>query len=145
MKSKDLHVGERRPTVTRERWRAWWPATVVALGIFVASSIPGRHMPPSRIPHLDKIQHGLGYALLGATCARGLALSGVGGPVKVAMGGAALAALYGASDEVHQHFVPGRSPDLLDLGADALGALMGVGLRAFVMRARQRLPPKRGS
>jgi VanZ family protein len=33
-----------------------------------------------------------------------------------------LIALYGASDEVHQFFVPGRQADVLDLLADTMGA-----------------------
>lgn len=36
-----------------------------------------------------------------------------------------LASLYGLSDEIHQSFVPGRSADVYDYLADALGALMG--------------------
>lgn len=35
-----------------------------------------------------------------------------------------IAALYGASDELHQHFVPGRSPQLGDVMIDGLGALL---------------------
>jgi VanZ family protein len=114
----------------------------IAVGIFAASSIPGRHMPPSRIPHLDKIQHGIAYLLLGAACARGLALSGVVRPAIVALAGAGMALGYGASDELHQAFVPGRSPELADLAADGLGALIGAGLCA---RVRRRLPAKQPS
>lgn len=38
-----------------------------------------------------------------------------------------LTVLYAASDEYHQTFVPGRNGDLLDLGADVLGALLALG------------------
>jgi VanZ family protein len=36
-----------------------------------------------------------------------------------------LASLYGATDEFHQSFVPGRSADVLDWLADTLGAALG--------------------
>ena len=35
--------------------------------------------------------------------------------------------LYGASDEYHQRFVPGRTSDVLDWVADALGSVLGAG------------------
>jgi VanZ family protein len=34
------------------------------------------------------------------------------------------ASLYGVSDEFHQYFVPGRTPDIGDICADAAGALL---------------------
>ena len=37
-----------------------------------------------------------------------------------------IAALYAATDEIHQYFVPGRACMLTDVGYDALGALVGV-------------------
>jgi VanZ family protein len=37
----------------------------------------------------------------------------------------ALATLYGVSDEIHQMFVPPRTPDWRDICADAFGALTG--------------------
>jgi len=32
--------------------------------------------------------------------------------------------LYGATDEFHQVFVPGRTPEIYDLVADGVGALI---------------------
>jgi VanZ family protein len=37
-----------------------------------------------------------------------------------------LVALYALSDELHQAFVPGRHPDVLDLICDAVGAVLGL-------------------
>ena len=36
-----------------------------------------------------------------------------------------LAVVYGATDEWHQSFVPGRTPELRDLFADAVGSAFG--------------------
>ena len=47
-----------------------------------------------------------------------------------------LATLYGVSDEIHQMFVPPRTPDWQDVCADALGAMTGavvVGLAANLL------------
>ena len=104
------------------------------------SAVPGRAVPDPAIPHLDKAVHLLVYLVLGFACARGLILSGVRGRWSVLLAAAAMATGYGASDELHQMFVPGRAPDLADLGADALGALLGGALRA-----RHALPPARRS
>ena len=38
----------------------------------------------------------------------------------------ALAGIYGATDEYHQSFVPGRAPEAIDLVADLLGATTAV-------------------
>ena len=37
-----------------------------------------------------------------------------------------IASLYGASDEFHQHFSPGRSSSVGDWVADSMGGAMGV-------------------
>lgn len=50
---------------------------------------------------------------------------------------------YGVSDEFHQHFVPGRSVDALDVLADGTGALLVVAFlawRARRARARANVP-----
>jgi len=48
-----------------------------------------------------------------------------------------LCVLYGISDEYHQSFVPGRSPDLLDIRNDTIGAVLAmIVVRAPVIRNR---------
>ena len=39
-----------------------------------------------------------------------------------------LAVGYGVTDEWHQSFVPGRTPELRDLLADAVGSTFGAGV-----------------
>ncbi len=46
----------------------------------------------------------------------------------------ALAVLWGALDELHQSYVPGRTADLWDIVADATGALIAVAAVALVRR-----------
>jgi len=91
--------------------------------IFYVSSL---HDAPLPAGVSDKSAHWLGYTGLAVTIVRALA----GGlPRHVSMGIAAtavvIATAYGASDEFHQMFVSGRSAELNDLAADALGAMAG--------------------
>jgi VanZ family protein len=106
--------------------------------IFALSSMPEPPAPPGID---DKTQHFVAYAGLGVVTLRATS----GGVLTGLRAGAALAAwavaaLYGASDEFHQSFVPGRSADLLDLRADALGAAAAIGvawLSGILLRSRR--------
>jgi VanZ family protein len=110
--------------------------------IFGASSLsdPGT-LPPDVS---DKTVHVIAYGVLGALLVRALAggrIEGVTWPR--ALVAVVLATLYGVSDEVHQRFVPGRSPDTMDVLADAAGAAAAAALlvaaRAVFVRARRML------
>jgi len=100
-----------------------FPVVFWAVSIFVLSGIQG--FPVSRTPFgFDKIAHfvmffvfcGLGWrALFHQSASEKLRRYAL-------LGAFILAVAYGALDELHQVFVPGRSPDLYDLVADALGA-----------------------
>ncbi|NDI33518.1 hypothetical protein EPK97_01920 [Chengkuizengella sediminis] len=37
-----------------------------------------------------------------------------------------LCLLYGITDEIHQSYIPGRTPEILDLRNDTVGAFLGV-------------------
>lgn len=74
-----------------------------------------------------KLAHMTEYASLGAmTCAFVLTFKKV---KKGAVLCAVFCALYAASDEIHQLFVPGRSGQLSDVLIDTAGAVLGI----FVM------------
>jgi VanZ family protein len=139
MKSKNLHVGI-TPTGWRQRLWNWGPAALIAAGIFGASSLPRAQLPEVGFPGIDKLEHGLAYALLGAALARGWRLSraltaGAFTRWLTAWIAAALVALaYGLSDELHQLLVPGRMFDLADLVADGVGGALGAAAYLWLLR-----------
>jgi VanZ family protein len=104
--------------------------------IFGASSLTDPGPMPGGVS--DKTVHAAVYAVFALLLLRALAkgrLDGITWPrILTAV---ALTTLYGISDELHQRFVPGRSSDVLDVAADAVGAC-GVGAIAGVFRVVRR-------
>lgn len=82
-------------------------------------------------PGEDKVAHLALYAVFGAALAWGWVRSAREGSASSVL---ALGLLYGASDEWHQAFVPGRDPSPGDLLADTAGVLLGYWLSSFVRR-----------
>jgi VanZ family protein len=92
--------------------------------IFTLSAQPSL-APPSPLS-FDKVAHFGEYAVLCWLVAR--ALFGYGIPARpVAVLAVLLCSLYGASDEVHQRYVPNRTPSVADWVADTLGATAAAG------------------
>ncbi len=89
---------------------------------------------PAGLLAQDKLLHAGAYAVLGVLVA--LALSARLGPARAVVLAAAIAAAYGASDEWHQSFVPGRDPDPLDWAADLVGGTAGAAVAALALRGR---------
>jgi VanZ family protein len=101
--------------------RRWGPAILMMGLIFTASSIPASSFP-SWSGWVDlllkKGGHMLGYGLLALAVLRG-----VGGDTKLALRKTLIWVLvYAITDEVHQRFVPGRGPSVLDVLIDGIGA-----------------------
>lgn len=120
------------------RWiRAGWPAAAWAALIAIAShhSRPVPVAPP--FGHADKLVHAVVFGVLGGLAARGLVAVGKGGR-RAFWGALAAASLYGAVDEWHQSFVPGRDPDPRDWAADAAGAAIGAAAVVGLPRRRSR-------
>ena len=73
----------------------------------------------------DKLIHLLEFAILGFLAAKATGS---------ARGGFVVAALWGAVDEIHQVFTPGRGSGLDDWAADLIGGFLGAMLGSFQAR-----------
>ena len=108
------------------RWAAaaGWCGLIFYLSSLSKPPVPGFF---DRIPNGDKLGHFLLYGVLGLLTyiaqwgERNLALRARAWIFTILW-----CALYGASDEFHQNFTPGRSPDIFDWFADVLGATSAV-------------------
>jgi hypothetical protein len=115
---------------------------VCALGwaavIFCLSQIPGVDVPPMFFGE-DKLVHAIVFGILGFFTVG--ALTGTVRMRRISRPWLAvlLVIAYGALDEFHQHFVPGRTPDILDALADAVGGAVSVWLFWRFVRPRLEL------
>jgi len=116
----------------------WLPAVTIMILIFIASSMPASEVP--RFEGIDLIVkkggHVIGYALLATACF----LAAYGGNKSVARSALlslCLSIAYAASDEYHQSFTPGRSPSVMDVGIDTIGAIIGVCITTFIVKRRR--------
>jgi VanZ family protein len=111
-----------------DRLLPWVPAAAWAALLFFLSSRPS--LPSPDVAHFDKVAHFGAYLVLGGLLA--FAVDRAGLPLVVAV---VLGSAYGASDEIHQMFVPGRTPSVADWVADTAGVLTAV-----LLYARWRAP-----
>ena len=103
--------------------------------IFCLSQIPGVDVPPLFFGK-DKLLHAIVYGILGFFTVG--ALTGTVRLPRIPRPWLALLLViaYGTLDEFHQHFVPGRTSDILDLMADAAGGALGVWMFWNLIRPR---------
>ncbi|MBI2872068.1 MAG: VanZ family protein [Chloroflexi bacterium] len=136
-----LTVGLSRPA----RWLRWLaPAAWMGLMSFVSqqSSPPEPRLPSGLLAflggHEDKLFHFVEFAILAMLLrlALGTARPKLRALLMVVVG----CALFAATDEVHQAFVPGRDASPLDGLTDVAGAVSGLLLTHWVLGwARYRL------
>lgn len=123
----------------RARVLAWAPAlfTMAAIWMLSSSSAPG--IPVHVLPFRDRGAHFLAYATLAFLVAHGVLTQRTPSDPwiprpRVWLFAVYTSVLWGLLDEVHQSFVPGRSPDLIDLCADTLGGSIGALARVIFSR-----------
>lgn len=103
----------------------WLPVVLFALVIFIASVFPAPEFPIS-FWNFDKLLHLAEYALLGILLGRAIKGTWPGIDLwKLYWLVAAIALIYGISDEFHQAFVPGRTVSIWDALSDGIGGFLG--------------------
>jgi VanZ family protein len=138
------------PGTFRSAWhvRQWWLAALAWMGlIFWLSAQPD--LPHAPEPWLDMVVKKAGHAVLYGVLAwlylRALQENGLSsGRTRLLAFG--LAVLYAVTDEVHQSFVPGRTPSPWDVLIDGAGAALAVtrNFRPTLKRRADSVKPLRG-
>jgi VanZ family protein len=106
--------------------------------IFIQSSFPAIELPKVEVISADKIVHMGVFGLLTMLCY--ISLIHIEKPnmfsAKPLMWSAIICILYGASDEIHQYFVPNRSSEVQDWLADVLGVIIAVLVIKYFLKNR---------
>ncbi len=114
------------------RWAA--PFTWMGLIFFLSAQSTLPNLTPD-VPHLEEVGgHLVVYGVLALLWARALRGAGVRHAAWWAL---VIALAYGASDELHQSFVPGRTMTVIDWVVDLLGAGLALAVAGWA-RTRTR-------
>lgn len=99
-----------------------------ALVIFIQSSYPAIEVPQIEVISTDKLLHMGVFGLLAMLCYISIIHLEKENIFtdKPLIWSLIICALYGASDEIHQYFVPNRSAEYLDWAADIIGIIIAV-------------------
>lgn len=108
------------------------PLVTLMAGIFILSHQPGNSLSLPAFFMADKLLHAMAYATLAASAifADRSSAAHLGRPRR-AISAFLLCLSYGASDELHQSFIPLRDASLDDLAADTVGA--GLAIAAWLL------------
>jgi VanZ family protein len=112
----------------------WLPTVAYCAAIYALSSLPASKLALELFPHADKLIHAVEYGLLGVLVARAL---GKGTPwelrrIEAVVGAILFCLAFGALDEIHQSYVPGRLSEVLDVVADVGGGALAAALYAWL-------------
>jgi len=115
---------------------AWLPSLLWAGLIFWLSSRSKLPQVGPEFPNKDKVAHFVFYGILGLLVFLALRRAHNLPLPKAALLAILVASAYGATDELHQWFVPQRSCDVWDWTTDTLGA--GIAAAAFYAHESRR-------
>lgn len=105
----------------------------VAIQLLI-TSLPGRDVPISAGHPWDWCIHATMYGGLAFLIVRAVTMSGWTRLHLVALGVAL--SVYGALDEVHQLFIPGRDGDVFDWMFDTTGVIAGLLIGSWLMASK---------
>ena len=130
------------PPARSPRRRALAAAAALACMAVVTylSSLAQPDIPPGPWAWSDKLTHAAVFGTIGLLWALAAARPGA----RAVLAAVAITAAFGAADEFHQSFTPGRDASLLDLLADTVGATAGALLVTWYS-ARRWAPPSSAS
>ena len=110
----------------------WAPTIAWSLAILFLTSIPNPHISAPR--NSDKVLHFAVYAILGVLAARAADVRR--GRLATALIVILCISVFGAVDEWHQSFIPGRFPAVDDWVADTLGGIAGTSAVVLALRPK---------
>ncbi len=115
------------------------PAIAYALGIIALSSTAYLRTPNIRFLAVDKLAHFVEYAVFTLLAFRSIYHLGSKPNLRRSLLWSALfVSLFALSDEVHQHFVPGRHSDWRDFVVDVAGAFLVLVILGIYRQRRRR-------
>lgn len=120
----------------KSRLLRWGPVVLWMGVIFCFSNLPSRPPTPGMEGFSidDKLQHTGAYMILAVFWWR--AIGNSKGIIRRALFAILLTAAYGAADEIHQSFVPGRQCALDDWLCDSIGAVIAATVLYLIYRRR---------
>jgi VanZ family protein len=128
--------------VTQRARVAWLLVAMWAMGFeFYLSSIRGDELAAPSFEFSDKLLHAIAYGAIAGALRLAMGRPprhATLGPMLRAGIAVAIAVAYGAFDELHQAYVPGRFSDGYDLLADTFGAMIGAVVAHVVLYRRRR-------
>ena len=117
----------------RKIWMVYIPLTIYWLILFVATSIPVDRLPSLGLT--DKLNHFVAYFVLALLLNLTLIFQRKSRFLfeKAPYATGVICLLYGAFDELHQMFIPGRFAETLDWLANLSGAMVGIAIIYFLI------------
>ena len=120
-----------------------WMVAIFVLSSLPSSTIDRLNFIQSPLPFLvgQSVVHPMEFGVLAVLLYRLRLSYGLSSGPRLQAAVLLLTVAYGATDELHQSFVPGRDLSWLDLGLDALGAAVGLLVSATALALRRRSGP----